>query len=62
MENKENICSFCEQKVENLDVNSFIICFDKHKEIAKNEEAKFFKEYPDYTKWNEVPKGRLIFK
>lgn len=59
----DGLCSFCNKEITRLNANDFILSCDDHKQKAQEETTKFFKEYPDYTKWrNDVPEGRLKFK
>ena len=53
----QKMCSFCSTLLQDEDYNEndfFLACF-QHKRLAQIETEKFFKENPDYTKW-QVPK------
>lgn len=57
----KTLCSFCDNEVKEVNSNDFIIACDTHKELAREEELKFFKEYPKFMETG-YPANRLKFK
>lgn len=52
----QKMCSFCSTLLRDEDYensNDFYLSCFQHKRLAKIETEKFFKENPNYTKWNK---------
>lgn len=56
---KQRLCSFCSTPLTEQDYknpNDFYLACHNHKTLAQLETERFFKRYPDFTKWPQLVK------